>query len=89
MAAALVDTADILILDSGQGGTGTKFDWSAIPESVKSKALLAGGLNADNIPNALRTGTAGLDMNSGLERGGRKDPAVIAQAFSLIRHFTY
>ena len=89
VAAALVDAVDILILDSGQGGTGTKFDWSAIPESVKSKALLAGGLGADNIPNALRTGTAGLDLNSGLEKGGRKDPAVIAQAFSLIRHFTY
>lgn len=89
LASALADAADMLILDSGAGGTGTSFDWTTVPDSVKDKALLAGGLNPDNLPDALRVGTVGLDINSGVEVNGRKDTALIAKAFDTIRHFTY
>ncbi|WP_049155596.1 bifunctional indole-3-glycerol-phosphate synthase TrpC/phosphoribosylanthranilate isomerase TrpF [Corynebacterium aurimucosum] len=89
LASALADAADKLILDSGAGGTGTSFDWTTVPDSVKDKALLAGGLSPDNLPDALRVGTVGLDINSGVEVNGRKDTAIIAKAFDTIRHFTY
>ena len=89
LASALADAADKLILDSGAGGTGTSFDWTTVPDGVKKKALLAGGLSPDNLPDALRVGTVGLDINSGVEVNGRKDTALIAKAFDTIRHFTY
>lgn len=89
LASALADATDMLILDSGAGGTGNSFDWSTIPDNVKDKALLAGGLKPDNLHDALRVGTAGLDINSGVEVNGRKDTALIATVFDTIRHFTY
>lgn len=89
LASALADASDMLILDAGAGGTGNSFDWSTIPDNVKDKALLAGGLKPDNLRDALCVGTAGLDINSGVEINGRKDTALIATAFNTIRHFTY
>lgn len=89
LAIALADAADMLILDSGPGGTGTSFDWSTVPAAVKDKALLAGGLNLSNLTDALRVGTLGLDLNSGVENNGRKDTGLIARTFDTIRHFTY
>ncbi|OFT62085.1 bifunctional indole-3-glycerol-phosphate synthase TrpC/phosphoribosylanthranilate isomerase TrpF [Corynebacterium sp. HMSC05E07] len=89
LAIALADAADMLILDSGPGGTGTSFDWSTVPAAVKDKALLAGGLNLSNLTDALRVDTLGLDLNSGVENNGRKDTGLIARTFNTIRHFTY
>ncbi|AJI80098.1 bifunctional indole-3-glycerol-phosphate synthase TrpC/phosphoribosylanthranilate isomerase TrpF [Corynebacterium singulare] len=89
LAIALADAADMLILDSGPGGTGTSFDWSTVPAAVKDKALIAGGLNLSNLTDALRVGTLGLDLNSGVENNGRKDTGLIARTFNTIRHFTY
>ncbi|GAA1471700.1 bifunctional indole-3-glycerol-phosphate synthase TrpC/phosphoribosylanthranilate isomerase TrpF [Corynebacterium aurimucosum] len=89
LASALADAADYLILDSGAGGTGTPFDWTTVPDEVKAKSLLAGGIKPDNLAEALRIGTAGLDLNSGVEVNGQKDSALIARAFHTIRHFTY
>ncbi|WP_394281792.1 bifunctional indole-3-glycerol-phosphate synthase TrpC/phosphoribosylanthranilate isomerase TrpF [Corynebacterium sp.] len=96
VAEALEPIVDKLVLDAKDGGSGTTFDWSTVPDAVKQKALLAGGLNLDNIEEALRVGTAGLDLNSGLEYGsdagvwaGRKDAGAIRRAFQTIRTFSY
>ncbi|MGO2549603.1 bifunctional indole-3-glycerol-phosphate synthase TrpC/phosphoribosylanthranilate isomerase TrpF [Corynebacterium casei] len=79
---------DRVVLDSGDGGTGTSFDWSTVPESVLSSALLAGGIGPDNAEEALRVGTLGLDLNSGLETfKGVKDTGLIARTFATIRNF--
>ena len=57
-----------------QGGTGKTFDWSLIPQSLKNKALLAGGISPDNIEQALAQGCLGVDLNSGVEQNkGVKD----------------
>ncbi len=86
----LVPEVEALVLDSGSGGTGTTFEWQTIPDEVKQKSLLAGGLRVENLEEALRIGTAGLDLNSGLEYApGRKDSSLIAQAFSTIRNYTH
>lgn len=91
-AAALVGEVDRLVLDSGDGGTGSAFDWSAIPDDVKAHALLAGGLNPGNLAAALEAGCAGVDLNSGFEYGedagtwaGHKDAARLRAASEIIR----
>ncbi len=83
------EQVDRIIYDSkvaGQfGGTGEQFDWQlALPS--KSKAMLAGGLSADNAHLAKQQSFLGLDLNSGLETApGIKSPELIAKAFSEIR----
>lgn len=78
------------ILDTGEGGTGSTFDWSRVPHEIKDRALLAGGIGVDNVSAALSVGTAGVDLNSGLEPSerGAKDTGLINQAFAIIRKHT-
>ncbi len=87
--ALIADKAvDRVVLDSGDGGTGTSFDWSTVPAEVLSSALLAGGIGPDNVEEALRVGTVGLDINSGVETvKGVKDTGLIARVFATIRKF--
>ncbi|GAB3943307.1 bifunctional indole-3-glycerol-phosphate synthase TrpC/phosphoribosylanthranilate isomerase TrpF [Corynebacterium tapiri] len=91
----LLDHADRFVLDSGDGGTGRAFDWSTIPSGVKSRSLLAGGLNEDNIEDALSVGCLGVDLNSGVEYRnageytGRKDAGALRRVFERIRAFSY
>lgn len=88
-ALAISEHVDLLVLDAGDGGTGTTFDWSTIPSELKEHALLAGGIGLDNISDALAVGTAGLDLNSGVElTKGVKDTGKIARAFATIRAYT-
>ena len=61
---------------SRPGGTGVRFDWSLLARRPPKKPwLLAGGLNAANVAQALRqTGAPGVDMSSGVESApGVKD----------------
>lgn len=79
---------DRFVLDSGAGGTGQVFDWAQIPDDLRDRALLAGGLNPSNARAALATGVPGLDFNSGLEREkGVKDAGLIARAFAAVRAY--
>lgn len=93
-AAALAEQVDMLVLDSGDGGTGEVFDWGAVPDVVKRNALLAGGIGPHNVERALAVGCAGVDLNSGVEYpstagewAGRKDAAALRQTFDLIGNF--
>lgn len=79
------------ILDSQtankQGGTGMSFNWQIIPEQIKSKAILAGGINLDNLQHALAVNCLGVDLNSGVESSkGIKDNEKLQQAFRLIQN---
>ncbi|MEJ6014069.1 bifunctional indole-3-glycerol-phosphate synthase TrpC/phosphoribosylanthranilate isomerase TrpF [Corynebacterium sp. H127] len=86
LALALAGDVDKLVLDTGSGGTGRTFDWSAIPAEVKSKSLLAGGLTPGNLVAALQVEAAGLDLNSGFEfEPGHKDAAALVAAFHTIK----
>lgn len=76
------------VLDSKQGGSGEVFDWSLIPNEIKTKALLAGGIGLDNIDQALKQGCLGVDLNSGVESAkGVKDLEKIKLAFEKIITF--
>jgi phosphoribosylanthranilate isomerase len=66
------------------GGTGKTCDWSTarqyIHEIQSPPLILAGGLRAENVAEAIRAvRPAAVDTASGVESGpGRKDPALVA-----------
>ncbi len=71
--------ADLLLLDAGQG-SGQTFDWS-LAAGVKRPFLLAGGLTPENVRLAItQILPYGVDVSSGDETDGRKDPKK-AEAF--------
>ena len=65
--------ADGVLIDGVKGnqlgGTGERSDWSrvSVAQAAGKKAILAGGLSAENIANAYATGADVLDVNSSLE----------------------
>ncbi|MBF0751045.1 MULTISPECIES: bifunctional indole-3-glycerol-phosphate synthase TrpC/phosphoribosylanthranilate isomerase TrpF [unclassified Pasteurella] len=68
-----------------QGGTGQTFDWSLIPEKLKYKTILAGGISTENIEQAIAQGCLGVDLNSGVESApGIKDELKVRSAFETI-----
>jgi phosphoribosylanthranilate isomerase len=51
-----------------QGGTGQSFDWGVIPLGEASQIVLAGGLNADNVKDAIvQLRPYGVDISGGVE----------------------
>ena len=71
--AAQQSKADLILLDSGAGGTGKKFDWS-LAENLGRDYILAGGLNPGNVGDAVkRLKPYAVDVSSGVEESGRKD----------------
>lgn len=62
------------------GGNGLVFDWTILDGlSDKLPYMLSGGLNPDNVAEAIRlTGAPGVDVSSGVEtQPGSKDPELI------------
>lgn len=72
-----------LLLDSYRpgmpGGTGEIFDWERIPDSMRRRIILAGGLSPDNVASAIdRIRPYAVDVSGGVEREkGIKDEARI------------
>jgi phosphoribosylanthranilate isomerase len=84
-------TAKALLLDTlstGQyGGTGESFNWNVIPQSLREKIVLAGGLTAINVGDAVRKIRPwAVDVSSGVESGkGISDPEKILAFMSAVR----
>ena len=57
------------------GGTGKTFDWRLMPEKNIGHRVLAGGLDAENVEQAIRiAGPDAVDVSSGVEVSpGKKD----------------
>jgi phosphoribosylanthranilate isomerase len=67
-------------LNSLPGGNGAAFDWQALSQiGQQVPFMLSGGLNPDNVGEAIRqTGASGVDVSSGVERSpGEKDVDLI------------
>lgn len=62
------------------GGTGNVFDWGLIPSNMSNSIVLAGGLNADNVADAIQqVQPYAVDVSGGVEREkGIKDADKIA-----------
>ncbi len=76
--------ADLILLDSGTG-SGRTFDWD-FTKKVGRDFLLAGGLEAGNLKSAMEeVQPYGVDLSSGLETEGRKDPRKMKEAVELVR----
>lgn len=72
------------------GGTGETFDWAVAREAAAlgHPLILAGGLNAANVGDAVRTvNPYGVDVSSGVEaEPGRKDPQKLADFIRGVRN---
>jgi phosphoribosylanthranilate isomerase len=69
------------------GGNGVSFDWSLLAGlDADIDYMLSGGLNKDNVAEALsRTGARGIDLSSGVESApGVKDLGLIDALFDAI-----
>ncbi len=69
------------------GGSGDTFDWSMIPASFEYPLILAGGINPENVSEAIaRVRPWGIDVSSGVEiEKGIKDHALMRQFFRAVR----
>ena len=80
--------ADHILLDQGKG-SGTTFDWSLVAENrdrITRPFFLAGGLDAGNIPDAVRLMQPwALDLSSSVETDKIKDREKIMQVMRTVR----
>lgn len=75
------------------GGTGQAFDWqlfvqAALSAQTRSKIILAGGINPDNVQQAAALGLGGIDLNSGVEDApGKKSEKKLQIVFEKLRAY--
>ncbi|HNR57872.1 MAG: phosphoribosylanthranilate isomerase [Methanothrix sp.] len=89
----IAEVADALLVDSQEGGklggTGAVHDWNLsadLVEAVGAPVILAGGLSPENVAEAIRAvGPYAVDVSTGVETEGRKDPAKIAAFLREVR----
>lgn len=74
-------------MSGGAGGTGLTFDWGRIPENLGKPLILAGGLNANNVSEAIRlTNPYAVDVSSGVElEKGIKDYGKMVKFMNEVR----
>ena len=76
--------SDYLLLDSGKG-SGKTFDWSLIRKDIKKEFFLAGGLNSENVTQAINEfNPYAIDLSSSLETDGFKDENKIKEIMEVI-----
>lgn len=96
-AVAIAAHVDALLLDSGNpmlatkelGGTGRRHNWALsrrIREQVDIPIFLAGGLNADNVHEAVQeVGPFGLDICTGVRSQGKLDEQKLRALFASLK----
>ena len=74
-------------VEGNHGGTGSAFDWALIPREFPLPLILAGGLNPDNVGEAVRRVRPwAVDVSSGVEAAkGIKDAAKVAAFIRGVR----
>lgn len=78
----------LLLVDGPRPGSGIQADWSRVAAlASESRLVLAGGLRADNVAEAIaQVRPHGVDLSSGVERiRGVKDPDMIREFMAAVR----
>jgi len=83
------DAAALLLdayVESVAGGSGQQFDWNRIPPGFRRPVVLAGGLNPDNVTQAIRqVKPYAVDVSTGVESDkGIKDSAKMADFIKAV-----
>ena len=84
-------SASALLLDSNVpgegGGTGKSFAWDTIPSNIHQPVILAGGLDASNVAQAIQAVSPyAVDVSSGIEVAkGVKDKNKMSQFVAAVR----
>jgi phosphoribosylanthranilate isomerase len=70
------------------GGSGETFDWNVIPEDMRRRVVLSGGLHGGNVATAIRQiRPLAVDVSSGVElQKGIKDHAKLAEFIEEVRN---
>ena len=88
---ALYENASGVLLDTYvpgiPGGTGEAFDWSLVPEGLSKPVILAGGLTAENVAQAIaQVRPYAVDISGGVEVSkGIKDAAKIRAFMQAVK----
>lgn len=88
--AAYPDASGLLLdtyVSGTPGGTGQAFDWNLIPQGLQAPLVLAGGLNAANVADAIsQVHPYAVDVSGGVEASkGIKDPSKILEFVREVR----
>ena len=85
-------SADAFLLETYKkdlyGGTGESFNWDIVSDEVlaNTNIILSGGINLENVDNALSVKPWCLDINSGVEsKPGIKDTLLIDKMINKIK----
>ena len=77
--------ADYLLLDSGKG-SGKTFDWRLIRKDLNKDFFLAGGLDKDNVTQAIEEfNPFAVDLSSSLEVNGFKNEDKIKEIMEIVK----
>lgn len=74
------------LVEGQQGGTGKTFDWELVKTGFSRPVILAGGLNPENVRQAITAAAPfGVDVSSGVETGGVKDIVKIREFIRRVK----
>ncbi len=86
ISAAENSSADYVLLDSGNGGTGKVFNWNLV-RNIKRPYFLAGGLDTENVKLAVtELKPYAVDVSSGIETNGLKDKDKMSAFVANVRN---
>lgn len=81
--------ADFILFDNGTG-TGQCFDWNILREELKGytgpKFFIAGGINEENVKEAITFKPYAIDVSGGVETDGFKDPIKMRKLTEMVRN---
>ena len=85
----IAEPQPLILADGPRPGSGIRADWDRVEVlSKRTRLMVAGGLNAENVAEAiLRMKPFGVDVSSGVESSpGIKDPEKIRAFVAAVRH---